>query len=103
MKKNVSLKDIANQVGLPLPGVGQLGHRGIDRRLSRFALLHELKFIVLELGLPPSQRGDLVLQGLQLAGRAPTRGQPALILGRPGAHLLGIPFQPGNVSRAQLR
>ena len=69
-----------------------------ERRLRGLPLLHELQLAVLQLGLAPGERRHLVLQRLELASRARTGVQPGPVLLRPGAHLLDVLLQTGDVA-----
>jgi len=52
--------------------------------------LHDLEFDVLELGLPPGERGQLVLQGLEVFGRPGAGVEPGAVAGGPVAHQLHV-------------
>ncbi len=68
----------------------------VERGLRLLALLHQLELGVLQLALPAAQRGQLVLQGLQLAGRARPASSRCLVLVLAGADLLDVASRGGR-------
>ena len=69
-----------------------------DRRLGVLGALHDLELDVLELGLPPDQRGQLVLDGLQVLGGAGAGVEPGLVAGRPVADQLHVGLGLGDLA-----
>ena len=66
---------------------GQLGLQA----LRRLEALHHVEHDVLEVALPLRQRGDLVLEALELLGRGDLPGvEPLLVTRRARAHLLDV-------------
>ena len=64
--------------------LGPAARRPQQVGVERLDLLHQLELLVLELGDPPLERPDLVLQRLQLAGVADRPAvQRLVVLGRP--------------------
>ena len=66
------------------------GQRGV----GLLALLHHLEQLVLEARLPPGQRGDLVLQALELLGRQAAGLHPLLVARGAGAHGVDVVLEP---------
>ena len=85
------LVDAGHELG-PLPL--ELGHGGGEP----LGALHHLELDVLELGLAPGQRVDLVLQGLHVLGGPLTGHQPALVAGRAVADQLHVGVGLGDLA-----
>jgi hypothetical protein len=57
---------------------------------ERLGALHDLELDVLELGLPPSQRGELVLEGLEVLGGPGPGVEPGSVPGGAVANQLDV-------------
>ena len=81
--------------------VGQLAAAALelgDVALGGLGALHDLELDVLELALPPGQRGELVLDGLEVLGRAGAGVEPGLVAGRPVTHELHVGLGLGDLA-----
>ena len=93
--------DVGQGVVAQLLGPLQVGPRLLQprlrrgqRRLGHLQALHELELLVLQVGLPPLQRRELVLEVGHLLRRDAARVQQLLVLLLAGPHRLDVGLHP---------
>ena len=78
--RHLLLGDLGAERAAPLVEGGPRRREGGQLRVEGLDLLHDLELLVLELGDPPLQRRDLVLQRLELAGVADRAAVEGLVV-----------------------